>query len=142
LLMKKLLPDSAILPHITQFQISVDAGTKQTYEVVRRPGRYEVLRENLDWLAQNLPPAATVILKFTISAMNAKDLVNFSEMCKTYGFQGEVTKLDDWNTFDDFSSQEVILNTDHAMHAIAIENLKIVSQHQHIHLSPLFKKYI
>lgn len=142
LLMKKLLPDSAILPHITQFQISVDAGTKHTYETVRRPGRYEVLRENLDWLAQNLPRSATVILKFTISAMNAKDLVNFSEMCKTYGFRGEVTKLDDWNTFDDFSSQEVILNTNHVLHATAIENLKIVSQHQHIHLSPLFKKYI
>ena len=142
LLMKKLLPDSNILSHIEQFQISVDAGTKEVYERVRRPGRYDILRENLDWLVQNRPQQSSVILKFTLSAANANDVVNFSEMCKNYNFRGEVTKLDDWGTFDDFQSQEVIHNVDHPLHLIAVEQIKEVSTHKHISLSPTFNKLI
>jgi hypothetical protein len=39
------------MPHlrekIVELRVSVDAATKQTYENVRRPGRWEVIRENL-----------------------------------------------------------------------------------------------
>ena len=41
----------AAMPHlaekIVELRVSVDAATKQTYENVRRPGRWEVIRENL-----------------------------------------------------------------------------------------------
>jgi MoaA/NifB/PqqE/SkfB family radical SAM enzyme len=40
-LLKKLLPDSTVLPFISEFQISVDAGTKEVYEQVRKPGKWE-----------------------------------------------------------------------------------------------------
>ncbi len=39
------------MPHlgekIVELRVSVDAATKETYEDVRRPGRWEVIRENL-----------------------------------------------------------------------------------------------
>lgn len=42
----------AAMPHlagkIVELRVSVDAATKATYEDVRRPGRWETLRENLD----------------------------------------------------------------------------------------------
>jgi MoaA/NifB/PqqE/SkfB family radical SAM enzyme len=41
----------AAMPHlaekIVELRVSVDAATKETYENVRRPGRWEVVRENL-----------------------------------------------------------------------------------------------
>jgi MoaA/NifB/PqqE/SkfB family radical SAM enzyme len=140
--MKKLLPSSNILPNISEFQISVDAGSKEIYEQVRRPGKFEVLRENLDWLVKNRPANSNVILKFTISAANALDVENFSNMCTHYGFRGEITKLDDWGTFDDFDSQDVIDNTNHHLHNTAIQQLTAVSKNKNIWLSPYFSKLL
>jgi molybdenum cofactor biosynthesis enzyme MoaA len=142
LLMKKLLPDSTILSNISEFQISVDAGSKEVYEQVRRPGKYETLRENLDWLAKNKPQNSKVKLKFTLSTTNAGDIENFSNMCAHYRFNGEITKLDDWGTFDDFFNQEVIDNIEHPRHELAIQQIKSVSTHSHIWLSPYFKKFL
>lgn len=44
------------MPHlaekIVELRVSVDAGTKETYENVRRPGRWEVIRENLNAMGE------------------------------------------------------------------------------------------
>ncbi len=44
------------MPHlaekIVELRVSVDAATKPTYENVRRPGRWEVIRENLDLMGE------------------------------------------------------------------------------------------
>lgn len=140
LLMKKLLPDSKIFANISEFQISVDAGTKDVYEQVRRPGKFSQLIENLDWLATNKPTQSSVTLKFTISSLNAHDVENFSNLCAHYNFRGEITKLDDWGTFDDFDSHDVIDNLDHELRTLAIQQLTAVSNKKNIWLSPYFSK--
>lgn len=140
LLMKKLLPDSSIFHYVSEFHISVDAGSKEVYEQVRRPGKYEVLRENLDWLKQHLPQGSQVILKFTLSADNVNDVENFSRMCNHYQFQGEITKLDDWHTFDDFDSKEVVDNVNHALHETAITQIRLAKTQKQIWVSPAFDK--
>jgi hypothetical protein len=63
-------------------------------------------------------------------------------MCKTYGFRGQVTKLDDWNTFDDFASEAVLDHDDHPLHAVAVEQIRTVASHAHMWLSPTLKKLI
>jgi MoaA/NifB/PqqE/SkfB family radical SAM enzyme len=44
------------MPHlaekIVELRVSVDAATKETYENVRRPGRWEVVRENLEAMGE------------------------------------------------------------------------------------------
>lgn len=142
LLLKKLLPDSPVLPFISEFQISVDAGTKEVYENVRRPGRFETLIENLDWLAINRPGKSTVSLKFTISAGNAGDLVNFAKLCERYQFRGEISNLIDWSTFDNFTSHEVIDNTAHELHATAVEQLRAVAKSPYLNFTPNLRKLI
>lgn len=141
LLMEKQLPNSRILPHISEFQISVDAGTAEVYEQVRKPGRFSNLLQNLNWLRRNRG-SALVRLKFVVSAANALDIVNFANLCYHYNFIGEITKLDDWGTFDDFSSQNVIDNTSHPKYPETLKQLKTVSTMQHIELSPIFKKLL
>ena len=142
LLIKKLLPESKVLPNISEFQISIDAGSKEVYEQVRRPGKFENLIENLDWLAINRPVGAKVTLKFTLSAVNSADIINFAELCARYKFDGSITKLDDWKTFDDFGSQDVIGNLTHPLHHVAIEQLRAVEKLSYIWISPIFKKLL
>jgi hypothetical protein len=140
--MKKLLPSSSIFQNINEFHISVDAGSKQVYEQVRRPGKYEVLRENLDWLSQNRPADSKVILKFTLSADNVNDVENFTNMCNHYQYHGEITKLDDWGTFDDFDSKDVVDNVNHQLHQTAVTQLKIAKTQKQIWVAPSFDKLL
>jgi len=125
LLMRKLLPDSPIFPYIRHYQLSVDAGSREVYERVRRPGRFSVLRDNLDWLAANRPPDSQVLLFFCLSDGNVNDVKNFVDMCTEYGFQGGITKLDNWYTFDDFDAHDVA-NPAHPMHSVALDQLRAV----------------
>ncbi len=142
LLIKKLLPGSKVLPNISEFQISTDAGTKEVYEQVRRPGKFETLIENLEWVANNRPAEAIVWLKFTISAGNATDIIKFAELCNRYNFKGDITKLEDWLQFDDHASQDVIGNVIHPLRLTAIDQLRTISKLPYIHLSPILKKLL
>ena len=143
LLMKKLLSDSTIFKSIKEYQISVDAGSAQIYEQVRRPGKFSVLRENLDWLAANKDPEVHVNLPFCLQAANAMDLVNFANMCQHYGFRGHVVKLDNWGTWgNNFNQQDVIDNTDHPLHAAALEQLKLVKDHPNLSFNSYLKNLV
>lgn len=128
LLMKKLLPTSTILHNISDLWISVDAGSKEVYENVRRPGKFETLIENLDWAAETHVARGNVVLKFTLSDGNAHDIVNFALLCKKYNFRGDITNLEDRKTYpDDFKNHEVFHNKTHPLHDIAMSQLKEVS---------------
>ena len=102
LLMKKLLPDSPVLPYISEFQISMDAGTAEVYENVRRPGKHKVLIENLDWLLEYRntqtprPEYVFDMFSFVLQAANAADIVNFVNLCKKYNAIPVISKLDNW----------------------------------------------
>jgi pyruvate-formate lyase-activating enzyme len=129
LLMKKLLPNSTILHNIDELWISVDAGTKEVYENVRRPGKFDTLIENLDWAAKTDLARGRVLLKFTLSDGNAHDIVNFARLCEKYNFRGDITNLENRQTYpDEFDNHEVFYNTAHPLHNIAMSQLKEVSQ--------------
>jgi len=125
LLMRKLLPASPVFPHIKYYQLSVDAGSQEVYERVRSPGRFSVLRDNLDWLAAGREPDTHVLLFFCLSAANVYDVQNFVDMCTEYGFHGGITKLDDWYTFEDFAAQDVA-DPAHPLHSVALDQLRAV----------------
>ena len=135
--MKKLLPGSKILPGISAFWISVDAGSKEVYENVRRPGKFEILIENLEWLAKTKSKNVDVLLKFTLSDGNAADIINFAELCNRYGFSGEIGALDNLDTYsDDFNNHEVFFNTSHPLHSTAVNQLQHVADMPHIYITP------
>jgi len=121
LLMKKLLPGTDILNSITQYFISIDAGSAEVYEQVRQPGRWKNLTENLNWLTHT---DSEVLLKFVLQADNWHDIDNFVDLCEHYNFQGVVHRLEDWGTWRDFASQDVIGNIAHSDHLPAIDALR------------------
>jgi MoaA/NifB/PqqE/SkfB family radical SAM enzyme len=144
LLMKKLLPNSTIIHNISNLWISVDAGTKEVYENVRRPGKFDILIENLDWAAKTSLASGNVVLKFTLSDGNAHDIVNFAQLCAKYNFRGDITNLENRQTYsDDFDNHEVFYNKKHPLHNIAMSQLEEVSHMSwvDVRLPVPFKKY-
>lgn len=99
LLLKKVMPESAILPAVSLYSVSVDAGSKSVYENVRRPGKWEILLENLEWLAKN-KQNAVVQLNFVLQNENYRDLSAFVKLCQKYGFAGSIQPLNDWGTWN------------------------------------------
>ena len=99
LLIKKQLEDSSILKNITEFSISVDAGSQAVYENVRRGGSWEVLLENFDYL-KSIDNNRLTTLNFAVQKNNFKDLQNFVDVCKNYNFNAKIHGLDDWGTWN------------------------------------------
>jgi molybdenum cofactor biosynthesis enzyme MoaA len=99
LLLKKQLENSPLLPNITEFFISIDAGSADVYEKVRRGGSWKVLIENLQYL-KALQKENKVQLNFAVQNSNWHDLSNFVDLCLSNGFRANIHQLDDWGTWN------------------------------------------
>jgi len=147
LLMKKLLPDSPVLAHIKEFHISMDAGSAEVYENVRRPGKHKVLLENLDWLfdyqnTQTKRPRS--LYNFVLQSANAGDIVNFAILCNHYKSDGVIAKLDNWGAqplmiYNDMQ----VLTTSHPLYKTAMDQLLMAKQIKpNIHFAPLIEQQV
>lgn len=99
LLIKKQLLDASIFNNITEFSISVDAGTKAVYENVRRGGNWTTLLENFDYLVAVGKNKITT-LNFAVQQNNFKDIPNFVTLCESYNFKAVIHGLDNWGTWN------------------------------------------
>lgn len=98
LLLKKQLQTSSLFNNIYELSISIDAGSKEVYEDVRRPGKWDLLLENLDYVV-DANKASITQLHFCLQQKNYRDLPNFVKLCQAYGFTGHVSDLLDWGTW-------------------------------------------
>lgn len=125
LLLAKQLMDNPIINNITQYFISIDAGSAEVYEQVRAPGRFDVLRKNFDFLRTLVKHThAEVLLKFVLQRDNHADMQNFVNLCEEYQFKGVINRLEDWGTWAEFAEYDVVGNTAHPLHSATINNLK------------------
>lgn len=139
LLLEKQLVDASIVNNISQYFISIDAGSESVYRKVRYPGNFKNLLTNLDFLSKLVSQTrSSVLLKFVLQKNNYNDMENFVELCNRYNFSGVINRLENWGTWDNFDDEDVIGNTKHELHDIAVENLKRVyfSNHQNIAFNP------
>jgi organic radical activating enzyme len=155
LIKKQIDAGMTIFNAITNFKISVDAGTKEVYEDVRRPGKWEVLLENFDYL-RSVEKQHLVILNFAVQNKNYRDIPNFIELCQHYGFLANIHQLDDWGTWAQMKSLDPdiwtiqngvfadhdVLNITHPNHSDCINVLRsIPSENLHnVRFSPLISE--
>jgi molybdenum cofactor biosynthesis enzyme MoaA len=99
LLIKKHLEDSKILDNITQFKISVDAGSSAVYQDVRRPGNWHILLQNFDFI-KHIGKNNITLLNFAVQKKNYQDIPKFVELCQHYGFTAYIHQLDNWGTWN------------------------------------------
>jgi MoaA/NifB/PqqE/SkfB family radical SAM enzyme len=125
LLLKKQLSDAPILKHITQYFISIDAGSETVYEQVRKGGKWKQLILNLTWLRDNTK--TEVLLMFVLQKSNYNDMQNFCELCSSFGFNGVINLLENWGSWgDNFNDHDVIGNKSHPEHDAAIAKLRSI----------------
>jgi len=136
LLIRKQIADSSIRDHISEYLISIDAGSKEVYEKVRLGGKWEQLLDNFDYLQELvLSNKSTVALTFVAQRDNYLDMQNFCRVCIDYGFSGSITKLEDWGTWDNYARHDVLGNVNHNEHAAAIVYLKNTYNHFKDHIN-------
>lgn len=127
LLMEKQLSDNDIVDSITQYFISIDAGSKQVYEQVRLGGSHSVLLKNFDFLRTLVDKTgAHVLLKFVLQKDNYLDQEQFIKLAQHYNFSAVINRLDDWGTWQQFNEHDVIGNADHPEHESAVQELRRV----------------
>ena len=125
LLLEKQLSNNPIVNNVSQYFISIDAGTKEVYERVRLGGHHKQLLKNFDFLRGLIDTTgATVLLKFVLQRDNWADMEAFILLCKRYNFNGVINRLEDWGTWNNFSEHDVIGNIHHEEHASALVELK------------------
>jgi len=70
--------------HGANIQISIDAGTRETYERVRPPAKWDVLTANLRALAEarKTNPGVWLVGSYTINKGNVADLTAYIRLCR------------------------------------------------------------
>ena len=135
LLLKKLLPKTSIFPVIHEYNISVDAGNKQTYEKVRLGGKWEILTDNIKWLTENVDQR--IYITFVVQKDNWQSLLDFEQWISGLGINGRLTRLEDWATFD-FTKNNV-LDEKHPEYHDCMNTLKKLSYNKLIFQNSLDK---
>lgn len=92
---------------LTDLYISIDAGSKEVYEQVRRGARWESLLKNLEYLKELNQISVTA--NFVIQKTNLLDISNFVNLCCDYNMKPNYAVLEDWGTWHNFESQCVHL---------------------------------
>ena len=82
--------------NIEEFSISIDAGTKGVYNIVRPPGKWETVLNNLQFLKDN---NYAFHMSFVVQKNNFKDVINFINLCEKFEVDGRITAVEDWATW-------------------------------------------
>lgn len=119
---------SAIEHCVKKITVSVDAGSKEVYERVRRGGKWEDLLEGMDFL-QNKKKQIGFELngRLIFQKENYKDSFKFYELCQQWYCDNiEYSRIYNWNTWsaEEFVQNDVY-NTNHREY---LEAAEIVSQ--------------
>ena len=91
------IKDSPIMQKLSEFTISIDAGSKSVYDIVRPPANWNKLRSNLDFLREN---NFQLSFNFVLQKANLYDVINFADLCEHYGAIGHCEGVNDWGTWN------------------------------------------
>jgi len=112
-LIKRHIDSLNILPHLENIDLSIDAASKEVYEDVRRPGKWNNLLENIDYLIElRKKYEFRIEATFVIQKSNIDDVLNFIDFCQSRKIIPRFHLLQDWASFDNFDEQCVHRPTD------------------------------
>ncbi len=113
---------------LCSLSISIDAANKETYEILRRPGKWEPLLKNLQFLSELRATGEIPILcfNFVVQRQNYLQIPDFIQMGDRYGvdhiwFQ----KMSNYGSYDAATFHELdICRSDHPEHQAFLAVLK------------------
>ena len=97
------------IPRLT-CHISIDACTKETYEVVRKGGKWETLQRNLKFIFEDIPNLKFIRASLVVSDLNYREMAGFVSMIDNFSYnshavvEAEFGKWNDWGV----STEEIV----------------------------------
>ena len=94
------------IPRVTA-EVSIDAATKETYEVVRKGGKWELLNKNMEFIFTEIPNLAFVRMTFVTQDNNFREMNMFIDWAeRLHKLNGMVTEvnfgqINNWGTWSD-----------------------------------------
>lgn len=102
-------------------EISIDAATKETYEINRRGGNWDKLMQNIDWINTL---GLTIKISMVVQENNYAEMPAFVELGRNkYDFDVYFGKLVDWQTYDNYEARAIHLAW-HPKHGELVDMLK------------------
>lgn len=95
-----------------ELAISVDAATKETYEKIRRNGKFDVLLQNLDYMGKlkKNNKITWFQLNFVLETENISEMEMFIRMGERLGVDRiEINKIEQWGTFSEERFEEITI---------------------------------
>ena len=120
----------AIHPYVNSCEISVDAGTKETYETKTRiGGKWDVLLENLQFITQ-IPTIKWYCFSFVVQDSNYKEMLVFYNIIKEYFknrnvyWEVKTNQITNWGTYTDEQYKEKAVHLEeHPLHKDFLKEL-------------------
>ena len=96
------IKDSQIMQQLDGFTISIDAGSKEVYERVRCPAKWNTIIKSLDLLRpEGFQRGDNCLfnLNFVLHRENMHDVINFMDLCQHYMTRGTIQAIQNWGTY-------------------------------------------
>jgi len=119
-----------IHPYVHSCEISIDAGTKHTYEnVTRLNGNWETLMENLDFI-KSIKTIGEIRVSFVVQTDNYKEMCIFADlMYNKLGNKANIFfgRINNWGTYTDQEFEKVkVWDKNHPEHKLFVKELNKV----------------
>lgn len=131
----KIFSNLHTIPRITA-DISIDAARKETYEIIRRGGKWELLNDNLKFIFSGIPNLSFVRLTFVVQDLNYMEMNEFVDLAEKLESINNInteinfTQVNNWGTWSDGEfNQRKVMRENHILYdKFIIEYKKILER--------------
>lgn len=114
--------------NVKQISVSVDAATSETYSIVRRPGNFTRLLNNLEFIARKRQQGEVEIfnLYFVIQSHNYREMPDFVELGIRLGADVVLfSRIRNWGTYSEDEFKRIdVFDSNHPRHQDFLEVMK------------------
>ena len=105
---------SAVLENLDILYLSIDGGTKRTYELIRRGCRWETMLDTLGLLAEVKKQHNIFVVSFTASDLNYTEIGGLVELLRDYPIDElRINPVQDWSSDNRLTSSENYTNPEY-----------------------------
>ena len=118
--------------HVRRVTVSIDAGTAETYEIVRRGGRWNELKANLEFLSERKQSLGfELFTRMVVQKTNHKEMTLFYDLSDGIGADRiEFTRVTDWFSWGLDFAQHDVFDPQHPEYTTAREHLESLASRE------------
>lgn len=125
----------SVISRVKEITVTVDAATGETYEKLRRGGKWQDIQQALEWIAQKKKENGMKLhLRMVAQESNYREIPAFYQQSKNFGADiVEYCRLTDWKSYspDEFKQHDVF-SPSHPEYSEAMEMLDKIKSNQDV----------